>query len=50
MFRKLSEYQPIGRMGTPAEVGAMAVFLCSDEASFITGAPFPVDGGTLYVR
>ena len=50
MFKKLSEYQPIGRMGTPAEVGAMAVFLCSDEASFITGAPFPVDGGTLYVR
>ena len=50
MFRKLSEYQPIGRMGTPEEVAAMAVFLCSDEASFITGAPFPVDGGTLYVR
>ena len=50
MLRKLSEYQPIGRMGTPEEVAAMAVFLCSDEASFITGAPFPVDGGTLYVR
>ena len=50
MFGKLSEYQPIGRMGTPEEVAAMAVFLCSDEASFITGAPFPVDGGTLYVR
>ena len=50
MFKKLSEYQPIGRMGTPEEVGAMAVFLCSDEASFVTGCPFPVDGGTMYVR
>ena len=50
IFKKLSEYQPIGRMGQPAEIGAMALFLCSDEASFITGAPFPVDGGTLYVR
>ncbi len=50
MFRKLSEYQPVGRMGKPEEVAAMAVFLCSDEASFITGTPFPVDGGTLYVR
>ena len=50
MFRKLSEYQPIGRMGKPEEVAAMAVFLCSDEASFITGSPFAVDGGTLYVR
>ena len=50
MFRKLSDYQPVGRMGKPEEVAAMAVFLCSDEASFITGCPFPVDGGTLYVR
>ena len=50
IFRKLSEYQPIGRMGKPEEVAAMAVFLCSDEASFITGSPFAVDGGTLYVR
>ena len=50
MLRKLSDYQPVGRMGKPEEVAAMAVFLCSDEASFITGAPFPVDGGTLYVR
>ena len=50
MFRKLSDYQPVGRMGKPEEVAAMAVFLCSDEASFITGTPFPVDGGTLYVR
>jgi len=50
MFRKLSDYQPVGRMGKPEEVAVMAVFLCSDEASFITGTPFPVDGGTLYVR
>ena len=50
IFKKLSEYQPIGRMGKPEEVAAIAVFLCSEEASFITGSPFPVDGGTLYVR
>jgi len=50
MCKRLSEYQPIDRMGQPAEIAAMAVFLCSDEASFITGSPFPVDGGTLYVR
>jgi len=49
-FRELSEYQPCGRMGKPEEVAATAVFLCSDEASFITGCPYPVDGGTLYVR
>jgi len=50
MFQKLSDYQPVGRMGKPEEVAALAVFLCSDEASFITGCPYPVDGGTLYVR
>ncbi|MBL67518.1 MAG: short-chain dehydrogenase [Verrucomicrobiales bacterium] len=50
MFQKLSESQPVGRMGRPEEVAAMAVFLCSDEASFITGCPYPVDGGTLYIR
>ena len=50
MFSKLSEAQPVGRMGKPEEVAAMAVFLCSDEASFITGCPYPVDGGTLYIR
>jgi NAD(P)-dependent dehydrogenase (short-subunit alcohol dehydrogenase family) len=50
MFKKLSEAQPIGRMGHPDEVAAMAVFLCSDEASFITGCPYPVDGGTLNIR
>jgi NAD(P)-dependent dehydrogenase (short-subunit alcohol dehydrogenase family) len=50
MFEKLSKTQPIGRMGTPEEIAAAAVFLCSDEASFITGCAYPVDGGTMYLR
>ena len=45
MFDKLSKTQPIGRMGTPEEVAALALYLCSDEASFITGTCYPVDGG-----
>lgn len=36
---------PLGRWGKPAEVAAVAVFLASDEASFVTGAPYIVDGG-----
>src|ERR1700687_5253252 len=44
MFRQLSDYQPIGRMGTPDEVAALALYLCSDEASFITGQAYPLDG------
>jgi NAD(P)-dependent dehydrogenase (short-subunit alcohol dehydrogenase family) len=47
MFQKLHAYQPIGRMGKPEEVATMALYLCSDEASFITGRAFPVDGGVL---
>ena len=50
MFEKLSKTQPIGRMGTPDEVAAAALFLCSDEASFITGSAYPIDGGTLTLR
>jgi 2-keto-3-deoxy-L-fuconate dehydrogenase len=50
MFEKLSKTQPIGRMGRPEEIAAAALFLCSDEASFITGAGLPVDGGTLTLR
>ena len=45
VFEQLSRYQPIGRMGTPEEAAALAAFLCSDEASFVTGAAYPLDGG-----
>jgi NAD(P)-dependent dehydrogenase (short-subunit alcohol dehydrogenase family) len=45
MFEKLSKTQPIGRMATPAEVAALALYLCSDEAGFITGCDYPIDGG-----
>ncbi|HEY4104764.1 MAG TPA: SDR family oxidoreductase [Polyangiaceae bacterium] len=47
MMAKLSAYQPIGRMGTPEEVAAFALYLCSEEASFVTGGAFPIDGGVL---
>jgi 2-keto-3-deoxy-L-fuconate dehydrogenase len=45
MFEKLSQTQPIGRMGMPEEVANLALYLCSDEASFVTGTNFPIDGG-----
>ncbi|PIB34876.1 short-chain dehydrogenase [Reichenbachiella sp. 5M10] len=45
MFEKLSQTQPIGRMGKPQEIGDLVLYLCSDEASFITGSDFPIDGG-----
>ncbi len=44
-FEKLSASQPIGRMAKPEEVAALALYLCSDEASFITGCDYPIDGG-----
>lgn len=47
MFKTLSEYQPVGRMGTPLEVANLILYLCSDEASFITGQAYPIDGGVL---
>ncbi|MGB8193934.1 MAG: glucose 1-dehydrogenase [Chitinophagaceae bacterium] len=45
MFEKLSRSQPIGRMARPEEVASLALYLCSDEASFITGCDYPIDGG-----
>lgn len=45
VFAKLAATQPIGRMGTPAEIANLAVYLCSEEASFITGTDYPIDGG-----
>lgn len=45
MFEKLSKTQPIGRMGQPSEIAFLALYLCSDEAGFITGCDYPIDGG-----
>jgi NAD(P)-dependent dehydrogenase (short-subunit alcohol dehydrogenase family) len=45
MFEKLSKTQPIGRMAEPNEIANLALFLCSDEAAFITGCDYPIDGG-----
>lgn len=45
MFEKLSKTQPIGRMAKPEEIAYLALYLCSDEASFITGCDYPIDGG-----
>ncbi|RVT97277.1 SDR family oxidoreductase [Mucilaginibacter limnophilus] len=45
MFDKLSATQPIGRMAKPVEIAWLALYLCSDEASFITGCDYPIDGG-----
>ena len=45
MFEKLSKTQPIGRMGKPEEIANLALYLCSDEAAFITGCDYLIDGG-----
>lgn len=45
MFEKLSKTQPIGRMAKPEEIASLALYLCSDEASFVTGTDYPIDGG-----
>lgn len=44
-FEELSKTQPIGRMGKPEEIASLALYLCSDEAAFITGTDYPIDGG-----
>ena len=47
MFEKLSKSQPIGRMAKPEEIAALVLYLSSDEAAFITGTDYPIDGGFL---
>ena len=50
MMQKLAAAQPIGRMGTPAEIAQLALFLASDAASFMTGTDYAIDGGFLTLR
>lgn len=50
MFQKLSATQPIGRMAKPEEIATLALYLCSEEAEFITGCDYPIDGGFLYLN
>ncbi|HXB44642.1 MAG TPA: glucose 1-dehydrogenase [Puia sp.] len=45
MLEKLSKTQPLGRMAQPEEVANLALYLCSEEASFITGCDYVIDGG-----
>lgn len=50
MMKTLSAAQPIGRMGTPAEIAQLSLYLCSDAAGFITGSDLPIDGGFFNLR
>ena len=50
MFAKLSAAQPIGRMGQPEEIAALVAFLCSNDAAFITGSAYDIDGGATLLR
>ena len=45
MFAELEATQPIGRMAKPDEIATLAAYICSDEAAFVTGAAFDIDGG-----
>jgi NAD(P)-dependent dehydrogenase (short-subunit alcohol dehydrogenase family) len=49
-MKVLEQSQPIGRMGTPAEIAVLALYLCSDDASFLTGVDYPIDGGFFNLR
>ena len=50
MMKTLSAAQPVGRMGTPREIAELALYLCSDAASFITGTDAFIDGGFTTLR
>jgi len=45
MEQAMVGFEPIGRFGAPSEIGEAAVWLCSDQASFVTGHAMVVDGG-----
>jgi len=45
VVRETAARVPLGRVGAPADLGALVAFLCSDAAGYITGAAIPVDGG-----
>jgi 3-oxoacyl-[acyl-carrier protein] reductase len=47
IFAKVAAGRPLGRYAQPAEIAAVIVFLCSQRASFVTGAAWSVDGGTV---
>ena len=49
MFAQLAASQPMGRMGTVTEVAQLALYLCSDAASFISGNDYPIDGGFIHL-
>jgi NAD(P)-dependent dehydrogenase (short-subunit alcohol dehydrogenase family) len=49
-MKVLAQSQPIGRMGTPEEIATLALYLCSDAASFLTGCDYPIDGGYFNLR
>jgi NAD(P)-dependent dehydrogenase (short-subunit alcohol dehydrogenase family) len=42
---ELSQRQPVGRLGKPDEIAYLALYLCSDQAGFVNGGVFPIDGG-----
>ena len=50
MMEKLGRAQPMGRMAQPEEVASLAMWLCSDAASFVTGVNYPLDGGYMNLR
>ncbi len=50
MFEKLSKTQPIGRMAKPEEIAYLALYLCSEEAAFVTGCDYPIDGGFIHLN
>ena len=50
MFKELESHQPIGRMGNPEEIAGLAAFLCSEEAAFVTGSAYHIDGGVTNLR